>query len=113
MKVSDMFTKELLETLLKTKTIRGIAREYGVSPSPLFKLVKKYGLKSYGLECIDIIKKIYDSLGFRYSIYKNHTRKQKLVYVISLLGGKKEVRRFLELVQPSIPRKRWCERQNG
>jgi intein-encoded DNA endonuclease-like protein len=68
----------------------------------------------------EFIKKLIESLGFGIAIYKSDNTskiiKGKLMktnnpfhYSINIRGGKSEIQRFLELIQPSIERKRWKE----
>ena len=67
---------------------------------------------------VEIYRKILSELGFTTSIciHKPNNANWKPYYEVNIVGGKernKKIKDFLELIQPSIPRKRWCERQNG
>lgn len=57
---------------------------------------------------INLIKELLALLDFKVSIYY-HTGGFCSAYDISLLGGKEKIREFLELINPTIERKKWRE----
>lgn len=56
---------------------------------------------------IDIVKGIVSSLGFNSSIHIQNNNHYKTSYNIRILDGRKKTEEFLDLIQPSIPRKQW------
>lgn len=64
-------------------------------------------------ELLSFIEKLVSRFGFRYSIYENMkkfpNRKPFKLYDLDIRGGREEIRRFINLIQPSIKRKQWVE----